>query len=434
MGAATGMSFGAQLGLGAVGTLAGAGLAYVYGRRAAKPTLDRLDRMASVVRTIEPSKHVIAVPVLGNSETASLAVALNHALSSFQDQFNGQTAQLKVLESVFRLSPNGVLICDADGRLLDFNPACAEMFELGTDVIGSRASEVIREPEVQAVIDSALKDPQGDHVKTIPGNPVLSVRAVVTEDGRVIVLVRDITQYRAAERARTEFVANISHELRTPVAAIMGYAETLSLELERMPPEVRPLVEALNRNGKRLRDTFEGLMKLARLEARLAKPPLEDLRMEPLIIQAVLPAVDAAGMKNVRFSVECPSDVRARVNAEAVDVMLANLAKNAVRYTDEGQVRVLVGIEQDWVRVDVVDTGRGIEPALQDRIFERFFRVDDGRATTEGGVGIGLSMVKHLAFATGAQLSVESQVGEGSTFSIRFPKSGPIGVHDGAEE
>jgi two-component system phosphate regulon sensor histidine kinase PhoR len=237
-----------------------------------------------------------------------------------------------------------------------------------------------------------------------------------------MVIVENLTSYRRTERARTDFVANVSHELRTPIATIMGYAETLLDDAQHLDPEVAAQVEVIRRNGQRLRDLFEDLLVLSRIEARSGDLPLTLQRLEPLLEEAVLPAAEIAVARGVEFSLECDPELAARVNAEALGPMVGNLASNASKYTPAGgHVCVVARQVDDGVLVEVHDDGVGIDPIHHDRIFERFYRVDEGRSREVGGTGLGLAIVKHLARATGCSLSMESAVGQGSVFRVLIP-------------
>lgn len=410
------------VGLGAVGGGLGGVVAHVGMRLAVRPSLQRLAVLTESVEQMNRSETVAQVPVLGDPDGAALAKGLNEIFARMAARAAAHDADVRFLASLFERSPNGVLVCRPDGRIRMMNPAFREMFQPRSAPEGRLPIEVFGVPEIQELVDLALQDQAEDEVRMVPGARSVVLRPILTEGGEVGVLAQDVSSYRAAERARTDFVANVSHELRTPMAAILGYAETLQTDLDRMPDDVRPLVEALSRNSRRLRDTFEGLMHLARVEARLKELSLEAVRLEPLLVQAVLPAVDAAGRKGLDFELDCDPEIGVRTHAEAFDVILSNLTMNAVKYTPEGGVLVRVVVEEEGVRIDVTDTGIGIDSAHTERIFERFFRVDDGRAREVGGTGLGLAMVKHLALATGARLSVQSTPGEGSTFSVHLPR------------
>jgi two-component system phosphate regulon sensor histidine kinase PhoR len=206
------------------------------------------------------------------------------------------------------------------------------------------------------------------------------------------------------------------------VAAIMGYAETLLDERERLDPGLVRLVEAVHRNGTRLRDLFEDLLQLSRIEARRGELPLMAVPLRPILEGAVASAADRAAHRKQDFALECPADLRARVNAEALGSIVGNLAMNACNYTPEGgRIRVIAEPAPGEVLVHVEDNGIGIDPAHHQRIFERFYRVDEGRSRSAGGTGLGLAIVKHLARASGCTVSLSSAVGQGSRFTVHIP-------------
>lgn len=408
-----------------VGVLVAAGIsgvvAHLATRATVKPPLDRVTQVARGVRQIADGDRE-RLPEVGDGATGGLASAVNAVVERLQGEVASQRGRVRLLSSLVERSPNGVLLCGENGRIQMMNAAFREMMPPRGEPIGRRPVEVLGVPEVQELVDLAAAGEVEDEVRVVPGERHLILWPILTEGGELGILAQDLTRWRAAERARTDFVANVSHELRTPMAAILGYADTLAQDLDQLPEVDRPLVEAIARNSRRLRDTFEGLMHLAKVEARAGNLTREPLRLEPLLVEAVVPAVDAASRKDIDFELDCPEEAVALTNAEALDVIVSNLANNAVKYTPAGgTVRVVVGRSGSEVRIDVVDTGIGIESAHHERVFERFFRVDEGRVREVGGTGLGLAMVKHLALATGARLSLTSTPGKGSTFSVHLP-------------
>ena len=357
---------------------------------------------------------------VGDQDGARIAGAVNELLDRIAEERQEVAGDLRLLHSLIERTPNGLLVVQSSGRIRYVNPAFRRMFAVRENPEGAHPVEVLSVPEVLELLELAQRGEEEGELRTISGRLQISLRAIVVDGGDITILAQDLTRFRLAERARTDFVANVSHELRTPMAAILGYADTLAAT-EDLDPSTRRLVDALSRNSRRLRDTFEGLMHLARLEARLGAAQTERLRLEPLVLQAIIGAVDAAGRKSQEFELDCPDDLEAWTNAEALDAILSNLASNAVKYTPEGgSVTVRARRQDDEVVISVQDTGIGIDPAHHDRIFERFFRVDEGRAREVGGTGLGLAMARHLALATGARITVDSELDAGSTFSLHL--------------
>jgi two-component system phosphate regulon sensor histidine kinase PhoR len=251
----------------------------------------------------------------------------------------------------------------------------------------------------------------------------LVLRALPLEDAEGCMgVVLDVTSVRAAEKARRDFVANVSHELRTPVTAILGWSEALVQERGELPAHVHDMVDAIDRNARRLGLLIEDVLHLSRIEARRADLHLEEEELAPLVDEVVARHRGRPDQAGVALRVDVPAAVAVPLNAEAFEHALGNLVDNALKYTPRGgAVVVAARCSDDHVDVTVSDTGIGIDVVHHARIFERFYRVDAGRDRAVGGTGLGLALVKHLCRAMRADVVLESRPGEGSTFTIRLP-------------
>jgi len=241
--------------------------------------------------------------------------------------------------------------------------------------------------------------------------------------GEVLLLLRDVTEARRAEATRRDFVANASHELRTPVAAIRAAAETLLSGAVDDRASARRFVDIVARHAERLARLTEDLLDLSRLESRQWRFELAPVDAAQVAAQAVELLAPAAREKGLSICAEVPAGASVRADPRALEQVLVNLAENAVKYTATGSVTIRGERDGDaWV-LSVVDTGPGIERHHLPRIFERFYRVDPGRAREQGGTGVGLAIVKHLAQGMAGEVGVESGAG-GSRFWIRLPPAG----------
>ncbi len=316
----------------------------------------------------------------------------------------------------------GVLVVDGAGRIEQANDALRMLIDIRRDPIGRMPVEVIHVVEVLDAVADGLSGRGSYPRAAVAGERDLLIEAQALQLG-CLITVRDVTWQRAAERARTEFVANVSHELRTPIAAIRGFAETAMMEAGRLPEDVVSMIAAIQRNGQRLGKLFEDLLTLYRIETRRRDFPRERLRVRPLLEEAAVGASERAATAGLRFDLDCAEGLEAEVNREALTTIVSNLASNACKYTPRGgRVRLAAHQEHDGLHIDVQDTGIGISRHHHERIFERFYRVDDGRARAVGGTGLGLAIVKHYAQATGAVVTVTSEEGRGSTFTVRLPR------------
>ena len=238
--------------------------------------------------------------------------------------------------------------------------------------------------------------------------------------GEVLLLMRDVTEARRAEATRRDFVANASHELRTPIAAIRAAAETLLSGALEDPAAARSFVEIVARHAERLSRLTQDLLDLSRIESRQWRFDIAPVDLRALSGQVVDLLAGAARDKGLELRAEVPDGASARADARALEQVLVNLAENAVKYTAEGNVTLRARRDREAWLVAVEDTGPGIDRHHLPRIFERFYRVDPGRSREQGGTGLGLAIAKHLVLGMGGDVAVESGDG-GTTFTVRLP-------------
>ncbi len=398
-----------------------AAIATLWARAAWVPSLKAWDRLGEAAGELRRGDGPVPDGLPGRAGQVVHAVeALRVARDEAQHALEDASRRL---DAVFDATPTGVAVLDAKGRIARANSRFGEMLSLSSPPEGRLPVEVVRAPEVLEVIAGAA-DGRVEPERVFPMNDRdLAVSAYPMSQGQLL-LVRDVSLARRAERARTDFVANVSHELRTPIAAILGYAEALLADTGSMPEDVARMVAVIERHGRRLHRLFEDLLTLHKLESRRKEYPRETLRLGPLCGEASALAADAAQGRGIDLEVDIPEGLTAHANREAVSTIVGNLAGNAVKYTPEGgRIVVTAAGRETEVVIEVSDTGPGIPKASLDRVFERFFRVDDGRSRDVGGTGLGLSIVKHLAEASGARVSVASVEGKGSTFRLHLPRA-----------
>ncbi|HZY03502.1 MAG TPA: ATP-binding protein [Anaeromyxobacteraceae bacterium] len=238
--------------------------------------------------------------------------------------------------------------------------------------------------------------------------------------GEVLLVLRDVTEAKRLEATRKDFVANASHELRTPVSAIAGAAETLINGALSDPARAHEFVEIIARQAERLRTLVRDLLDLSRIESGHWLIEVGPVELEPLCRRSLEAVAALAQRKRIDLSCDVPPGLAARADARALEQVLVNLLDNAVKYTpDEGRAAVAAAADGDRVVISVTDTGPGIARHHLPRLFERFYRADSGRARESGGTGLGLAIAKHLTQAQGGEIGVESGSG-GSRFWVRL--------------
>jgi two-component system sensor histidine kinase SenX3 len=323
----------------------------------------------------------------------------------------------------------GVVVVDRDETAIFANPVARRMRVVDADRLAVPAlSELVRSVTDSAAPDSVTLD------LTSPGrgpeNVTFLVRAMpLREDGRVgsvVLRFSDITDARRLELVRRDFVANVSHELKTPVGALTLLAEAVQ-EAADDPEAVQRFAERMQREGSRLGRLVQELIELSRLQGAEALPGQELVSVEFIAGEAVDRSRLLAEQNGITVLDRTEPGLRVRGNEAQLSMALANLVDNAIAYSPQRtRVSLTSRLETDdegqqWVELAVSDQGIGIAKAELDRVFERFYRVDQARSRVTGGTGLGLAIVKHIATNHGGQVSVWSVVGSGSTFTIRLP-------------
>lgn len=334
------------------------------------------------------------------------------------DRAPADAAVSEQLAEALHASPDAVIVVDTDGVELLRNDA-AERFRDG------RHSDALAEEQINALLTSARQGRAGERELQLFGPPreVLFLRAQpLLADGAIlggVVYIRDISETRRRESVRRDFVANVSHELKTPIGALALLAETMAASGDEAV--VRQLAERVSREADRLGRIIDDLLNLSLIEAQ-ESPSREPVPIAQLIaeaVEAVRPAADAAGIP-LHVASDLP-DVLVPCDRRQVLSALTNLLDNAIKYSDApSAVELGASAADSMVTVTVTDQGPGIPSRDLERIFERFYRVDRARSRETGGTGLGLAIVRHVAQAHGGDVTVESREGEGSTFRLRL--------------
>jgi two-component system phosphate regulon sensor histidine kinase PhoR len=318
--------------------------------------------------------------------------------------------------------PDGVVVLNPQAEILWFNRTAARLLGFrGKTDFGLRIENLVRQPEFVRYLREAEYDSPVIVRSSIGGDQFLSLQIVPYGAGQLLTLVRDVTREARLESMRKDFVANASHELRSPLTVISGYLETLTQDAEIDPMLAGPLQE-MRRQAQRMTGIVEDLLELSRLESSdrdAAKVPIDVGALMAQLRQDVLARAPHPATVQVR------SDSNARLLGEEIQIHSAfsNLVDNAAKYTPaEGSIQIRWWTDDKGGHLSVTDTGIGIAAAHIPRLTERFYRVDLGRGRGTGGSGLGLAIVKHVLQRHGGQLSIESEEGRGSKFSCHFPR------------
>src|SRR6266702_1750811 len=392
------------------------------------------DAFAGLLRALERLARIALPGWRWNNagDLDSLVSELNAMTPRLRDRLEELTEDRDRASQILDALADGVLLLDGAGRLLVANPSARAWFGLPDDLRpGLPLRRVLGVAQVADLADEAAAKRApvtGIVTVVLPEYRTLALRAFPLADrgptGRTVVTLSDITQRRRLEVLRRDFVANASHELKTPVAALRALAESLESAIGDDPPQARRFAARVGREAERLEALVRDLLDLSRVEGRTLD--VEPLDLVGLVKEVVEPYAERAEERHVRLRTALQAGTTMRGDRAQLSLLLSNLLDNALRHTNSrGMVRVSVEAADGTVVLQVADTGEGIPTVELPRIFERFYRVDKARTRRTGGTGLGLAIVRHVAEAHGGIVTVDSEVGKGSTFTVTLPSAGP---------
>ncbi len=382
-----------------------------------------------------------------HDELADLAEAMNETAARLDQTIQSLSGERNRSSAILRSMVEGVGVIDARERLVFSNRAFSEILGLDSTAIEGRpVIEVVRNSDLLSLIRRALRGEEGlgtdvtigivqPRTFSVTATPVQAletaassgssavVDAAAEKPSGAVVVLHDVTELRRLERVRQDFVANVSHEFKTPLTAIQGFAETLLSGAISDPKNNRRFIEIIRDHATRLARLTDDLLKLARIEAGKLDLEFYPVGIPELIERCSETTLLKASRKHIALEIDVPPalpDVRG--DPALLRDVLQNLLDNAVQYTSAGgHIRVSAAVDTREAIITVADTGIGIPLADQERIFERFYRVDVARSREAGGTGLGLSIARHIVEAHGGRLWVESEVGAGSKFFFSIP-------------
>ena len=412
-----------------LGVLLSLAVAYVVALKVSRPILE----LTRTTRLITAGRHSTRVRRYPGNEIGTLARAFDRMTDHLEEEIEQANQGRERIEGILKAMVEGVLVLDGEGRIVLSNRAVENLFHLEADPRGHSISEVIRQAKVVETITSVLggRAYANEEIWTVgPDRRALDIHAVRLETGPgrggSVVVFNDVSELKKTDEIRRDFVANLSHDIRTPLAAIRGAVETILSDSGASPEQSRRFLEIIARQVNRLQVLSEDLLSLARLERGVEGAEFKEVRAEALLEGALGSLASLAESKGVRLESEPAGGVTLLADRARLEEALVNLIDNAVKYSDPGgSVAVSAGEKDGQVRFVVADNGPGIPPGHLDRIFERFYRVDKARSRDKGGTGLGLAIVKHAAQLHGGRVEVESTPGKGSVFTLILPKKGP---------
>ncbi len=367
------------------------------------------------------------------AEAADLAQTMNDMASQLGERIRTVTEQRNELEAVLGSMVEAVLVLDANHCVTHFNEAAKKLFgpELA-DGKGRGIQEISRNVDLLQFVEKLFESEtaQETDITLISGQEkYLQAHGTFIHDADgavtgVLVVLNDVTRLKKLENIRRDFVANVSHELKTPITSIKGFVETLRDGAINEPENAVNFLNIIATHSDRLNAIIDDLLSLSRIEQSEQRkfPEMQVESVADLVKSSVLVCKSKSAKKDIPIEMDCDEDLKVTMNKALLEQALINLIDNAVKYSNPGEpVRVTARRIGDEAVIDVTDHGCGIPGNHLPRIFERFYRVDKARSRELGGTGLGLSIVKHIVNAHLGSIEVKSKVGEGSAFSIHLP-------------
>jgi two-component system phosphate regulon sensor histidine kinase PhoR len=366
------------------------------------------------------------LPIAGDEEIAALSASLNTMARVLSARMQALSDGKQQLELILEAMGQGVMVLDHDGRITFTNTSLLKVLATGRDLVGRTPLEVFRQPELESAVKGVLGGGPIQTMEIVGGhNRVLqaTVAPVTSTAGTVnsaVTVFHDLTEIRRVERMRRDFIANVSHEFKTPLTSIRGYTETLLSGAMDDPKIATDFLSTIERNAQHLEALVSDLLMLAKLEAELPAER-EHFDLMGVIKEQVGSRKGALMDRGIQVTVECP-EIEIQADRARLATALSNLIDNAISYNKSGgQIRISAERTNGTLNLSVTDTGNGIPSEELHRIFERFYRVDKSRTRESGGTGLGLSIVKHAIESQGGVIDVTSKIGLGSTFTIHLP-------------
>jgi two-component system phosphate regulon sensor histidine kinase PhoR len=405
-------------------------VSWFVSRRITRPIEDIKDWAKSVAS----QEHQVRPIVGGSNEIGALSEAVNQMAVELHRRMDNTLRQRNEMEAVLASMVEGVIAVDMEEHIISINQAAAQMFACNPSAAQGRTiQEVVRNVLLHDFVRDTLSSQtpvERDIVLHAGGERFINGHGTVLRDARgkqmgALIVLNDVTRIRRLENVRREFVANVSHEIKTPITAIKGFVETLRDGAVKHPEDAERFLGIIENHAERLEAIVEDLLSLSRIEreAERGKIALVEGHLDEVVQMAVQVCEMSARAKEITIEFSCDKDVASKINAPLLEQAIVNLLDNAIKYSAVGSsIRVEVTQRTEETVIDVQDQGCGIEKEHLPRLFERFYRVDKARSRQLGGTGLGLAIVKHITQAHGGQVSVESVPGKGSTFSIHLPR------------
>ncbi|MDQ0897038.1 two-component system histidine kinase PnpS [Paenibacillus sp. V4I7] len=413
-------------------------IAGIVSYRIAKGITHPIEKMTKVAQQITNMNYQSRVPAYSNDEVGQLGQAINRMSESLQQQMARIQENERRLQGVMENMMSGIMMIDREERIMLLNPSAEYILGFSSqELLGKKYNEAKQQYEFTKLIQECIETQDSirdEMVFYYPAERILDIHLspIAHEDEEwsgVLIVIHDITAVRRLERMRSEFVANVSHELKTPIAAVKGFAETLLAGALNDKETAVSFLQIIFDESERLNRLIGDILELSKIESKRIPMNFSPIYLPEFLERSLSVLRKEAEKKHIELSMLVDDDIYIEADEDRLRQIIINLLSNGIAYThDGGKVKVRVepldkNVDGDYERLRLIvsDTGMGIPKKDLPRIFERFYRVDKARSRSSGGTGLGLSIVKHLVELHKGTIRVDSDVGVGTRFTIELP-------------
>ncbi len=409
--------------------LAATAISFIVSQRVTKPLID----LQTIVDGYAAGDLKARVPKYVPAEFASLSKSLNLMVSQLVNRLKSVIRQRNELEVVLSSMMEAVIVLNANEEIIGMNQAAESLFDLNFEAVkGRTVQEAIRNSAFHSFVMKTLAEDKSNEADIVfMGDPERFLQAtgatlLESNGGKIgiVIVLNDVTRLKTLENIRRDFVANVSHELKTPITSIKGFLETLKEGAINDAATAHRFLNILIKHTDRLDSIIEDLLSLSRIErdAERGEIALENGFIEDLVDAAKRACSVKAQSRNIELRTEIENRLSAKINARLLEQAIINLIDNAIKFSPANStIQIQALTKDDEITISVKDQGSGISKEHQKRIFERFYRTDKARGRGVGGTGLGLSIVKHIVNTHGGRITVESSPNRGSEFTIFLP-------------
>lgn len=413
-----------SLTIGLVGVLA-ITLSTILGHFLVRRTVVSIKEIADTAKNFSSGDFSQTSTSLVTDDTHDLLIAINLMAQATQTVVNDMSGERNKLSAVLNTMADGVVVINKEGRISLMNQAAQLMLDIRrTDVIGTALVEIARNHELQSLVLDSIKTKELRQLQIdlLHQRRLVSAIATPLDDGLLLTL-HDLTQFRQLETTRREFVSNVSHELRSPITSIKSLVETLSDGALEDRNVAYDFLSRIERDVVRMESLVSELLELSILESGRAILDLQPVSIATIATEILDGFKDTGISQNISLSVTIGDEIPiVSCESSKIGQVFTNLIDNAIKSTpSQGQISIYAEFDERYVTIRIANTGDGISPEHLPHLFERFYKVD--RSRHDQGIGLGLSIVKHIVLAHGGQVYVDSELGEGSTFSFTLPRA-----------